>query len=63
VSIESIKNTTKHNHRISYIRKKVSIQERANWNIKIYWIKAQVRVVGNELADRLAKAAASDCDV
>jgi hypothetical protein len=36
--------------------------ERAIWNIKISWIKAHVGVVGNDLADRLAKAAASDSD-
>jgi hypothetical protein len=36
--------------------------ERANWNIKLSWIKAHVGIVGNELADRLAKAAASDSD-
>jgi len=31
--------------------------ERANWNIELSWIKAHVGIVGNELADRLAKAA------
>jgi hypothetical protein len=36
--------------------------ERANWNIELSWIKAHAGVVGNELADRLAKAAASDSD-
>jgi hypothetical protein len=36
--------------------------ERANWNIKISWIKAHVGVIGNELADWLAKAAVSDSD-
>jgi hypothetical protein len=36
--------------------------ERANWNIELLWVKAYVGIVGNELADRLAKAAASDND-
>jgi len=36
--------------------------ERANWNIELSWIKAHVGIVGNELADRLAKATASDSD-
>jgi hypothetical protein len=34
--------------------------ERANWNIELSWVKAHVGIVGNELTDRLAKAAASD---
>jgi hypothetical protein len=36
--------------------------ERANWNIELSWIKAHVGIFGNELADRLAKAAASDTE-
>jgi len=35
---------------------------RANWNIELSWVKAHVGIVGNELPDRLAKAAASDND-
>jgi hypothetical protein len=36
--------------------------ELANWNIELSWVKAYVGIVGNELADQLAKAAASDSD-
>jgi ribonuclease HI len=63
VSIEFIKNTKNQNHLIEDVRKKKTSLERANWNIKLSWIKAHVGVAGNELADRLAKAAASDGDV
>jgi len=34
--------------------------EIADWNIEISLVKVHVGIVGNELADRLAKAA--DCD-
>ena len=36
--------------------------KRANWNIELSWVKAHVGIVGNELADRLAKATATDSD-
>jgi len=36
--------------------------ERANWNIELSWVNAHVGIVGNELVDRLARAAASDND-
>jgi hypothetical protein len=36
--------------------------EKANWNIELSWVKAHVGIVGIELADQLAKAAASDSD-
>jgi len=60
ISIDSIRNTKNHSHLIEEIRKKMTSLERANWNIELSWIKAHVGIVGNELADQLAKAAASD---
>jgi ribonuclease HI len=60
VSKDAIRNTRNHSHLIEEIRKKMTSLERANWNIKLSWIKAHAGIVGNELADRLAKAAASD---
>jgi ribonuclease HI len=60
ISIDSIRNIRNHGHLIEEIRKKMSSLERVNWNIELLWIKAHVGIVGNKLADRLAKAAASD---
>jgi len=57
IPVDSIRNTTNHSHPIEEIRKKMTSLERANWNIELSWIKAHVGKVGNELADRLAKAA------
>jgi len=31
--------------------------ERTNWTIEISWVKAHVEIYGNELIDKLAKAA------
>jgi len=62
ISIDSIRNTKNHSNLIEEIRKKVTSPERANWNIEVSWVKAHVGMVENELADRLAKAAASDSD-
>jgi hypothetical protein len=40
----------------------MSTLERANWTIEFSWVKAHVGIYGNELADKLAKAAARNRD-
>jgi len=58
ITVDSIRNTRNHNHLVEEIRKKMISLERTDWNIEISWVKAHVGILGNELADRLTKAAA-----
>ena len=62
ISIDSIKNARKHSYLIEKIRKKMTSLERDNWKIEFSWVIAHVGIAGNELADQLAKAAASDSE-
>jgi hypothetical protein len=34
--------------------------KRKNWEVTLCWVKAHARIMGNELADRLAKEAATN---
>ena len=56
--MDSIKNLNNHSYLIEEIRKRLSILEKSNWTVTFSWVKAQTGILGNELADQLAKAAA-----
>ena len=60
VALDCIKNTRNHSPLIEEIRLRVSKLKRTNWNIVFSWVKAHVGNKGNELADKIAKAAAMD---
>ena len=60
ITIDSLKNTKKHTNLINEIRNKVKTLEIDKWRVSFAWIKAHAGIHGNELADRTAKAAASD---
>jgi ribonuclease HI len=58
VSLDSLHNPNNHAFLVQEIRKKLASLERSDWRIKFFWVKAHAGTYGNEIADRLAKAAA-----
>jgi len=60
VALDSIKNIHNHSFLIEEIRLILSKLERTNWTIVFSWVKAHVGIMGNELADQIAKAAVRD---
>jgi len=59
----SLKNNTNHTFLIEEIRKKLAEMGTTNRTIQFCWVKAHVGVQGNELADTLAKEAATNADL
>lgn len=62
-TLDSLQNSTIHTSLIDKIRRKVMELEQDEWKIQICWVKAHAGIPGNELADTLAKRAASDSDI
>jgi len=60
ITIDSLKDASKHNYLIEEVRKQLTTLRRTNWTIEFWWIKSHAGNPGNELADRLAKDAASN---
>jgi len=58
ITLQSLKNPKNHRNLIDEIRKKAISLGKHNWHITFTWIRAHVGHYGNELADKLAKAAA-----
>ena len=63
ITIDSLKKASNHNYLIEEIRNRLINLRSAKWTIEFSWIKARAGNLGNELADRLAKDAASDKDI
>jgi len=63
ISLDSIKNMNNHSYLIEEIRERLSKLEGSNWTVTFVWVKAHAGILGNELADQLAKTAARDEDM
>ena len=63
ITMDSLKNSNIHTFLIEEIRRKLTEMGKINWKIKFCWVKAHVGIRGNELADTLAKGAATNEDI
>jgi len=63
MTLDSLKNSNIHTYLIEVIRRKVAEMGEIKWKIKFCWVKAQARFQGNEIADTLAKEAATNEDI
>jgi len=55
-----MKNVNNHSYLIEEIRERLLKLERSNWAVKFVLVKSNAGILGNELADQLAKTAARD---
>ena len=59
VTLDTLQNRHKHYILIENIRKEIKRLEDLRWTVFCYWVKAHVGIQRNEMADRLAKKAAT----
>jgi hypothetical protein len=62
-TLSSLTNSKIHTSLIDKIRLKVEKLEQTAWTIRFRWVRAHIRIQGNELADTLAKEATLDRNI
>jgi len=60
ITLDTLQNRNKHYILIGNIRKEIKMVEDQQWTVLFNWMKAHVGIEGKEMADRLAKKAATD---
>jgi len=63
MTLDSLKNSNIHTYLIDEIRRKVEGMGEINWKIRFCWVKADIGIQGNEIANTLAKEAATNADI
>ena len=62
ITLDAIANPRNQQHLVDQIREGVRSLQKDNWSIHFTWVKAHNDNLGNEIADQLAKNAASRKD-
>jgi len=58
-----LQNSNIHTYIIEEIRRKITEMKECEWKVTLCWVRAQAGVMGNELADTLAKRAATNKNI